>query len=244
MGASKRDGRLRGGGAESERCAQGATERDRVRVNNREKTGKPLGRLGQCRSLADRGNTSRSRAEVTRSPHTAYVYASVHTYTTHTNTRAAHVQSVRLHAQEPSVDPDRCKDEAHARCAAWHFATKTHARTTRQHHHLMQSSMCASVHTLMNTNMYRPTPPNARTHTHALALSLACSPSPAADTKSPTSLSRARHSNGLLHFPQCVTSALLCVFIMSPLLLFMYPKIIKGSRVTVVALNQVLPCRV
>ena len=92
MGASKRDGRLRGGGAESERCAQGATERDRVRVNNREKTGKPLGRLGQCRSLADRGNTSRSRAEVTRSPHTAYVYASVHTYTTHTNTRAAHVQ--------------------------------------------------------------------------------------------------------------------------------------------------------
>jgi len=37
---------------------------------------------------------------------------------------------------------------------------------------------------------------------------------------------------------KCATSVLLCVFIMSPLLLFMYPKIIKGSRVTVVALNQ------
>lgn len=37
---------------------------------------------------------------------------------------------------------------------------------------------------------------------------------------------------------KCVTSVLLSVFIMSPLLLFMYPKIIKGSRVTVVALNQ------
>lgn len=37
---------------------------------------------------------------------------------------------------------------------------------------------------------------------------------------------------------KCLTSVLLCVFIMSPLLLFMYPKIIKGSRVTVVALNQ------
>ena len=35
-----------------------------------------------------------------------------------------------------------------------------------------------------------------------------------------------------------VSLALSCMFIVSPLLLFMYPRIISGSRVTVVALNQ------